>query len=57
MKSSLTSGKMLKDAHKTRWERRKEARIENRVVEEAIMLTLLLPTHTQKVQCAEKKLN
>ena len=48
---------MLKDTHKTRWERRKEERIDDGVVEEAIFLTLLLPTHTQKVQCAEKKLN
>ena len=46
---------MLKDAQKTRWERRKEARINDGVVEEAILLILLLPTHTQKVQCVTKK--
>ena len=53
MKSSMTSGKMLKDAHKKRWERRKEERIDDGVVEDAILLTLLLPTHTQKVQCVD----
>jgi hypothetical protein len=57
MKSSRTSGRVWKDAHQTRWERRKEERIENWVAEEAIVCILLLPTHTQKFQCAEKKLN
>ena len=48
---------MLRDAQKTRWERRKEARLDDGVLEEAIKIILLLPTHTHKVQCVEKKLN
>ena len=57
MRSSRTSDKMLKDANKTRWERREGASIDDGVVEDAFLLTLLLPTHTQKVQCVEKRLN
>ena len=41
MTSSDASDKMLKVAHKTRWERRKEERFEDWVNEEANWLTLL----------------
>ena len=56
MTSSDASDKMLKDVHKTRWERRKEARLHDWFIEEANLLTLLLPTHTQSVQQCEKLL-
>lgn len=40
MTSSDASDKMLKGAHKTRWERRKEPLFEDWVIEEANWLTL-----------------
>ena len=40
MTSSDASDKMLKGAHKTRWERRKEPMFEDWVIEEANLLTL-----------------
>ena len=43
--SSDASDKMLKGAHKTRWERRKEPAFDDWVIEEANWLTLEEDSH------------